>query len=193
MLPGMNGDVPGDRPTVAFGALRTPVGSLLVGCSEQGVCTVSFRRGAERQRSWRGYRVVAEPERTAASLAALGGYFGGDRSALADLDVDWRFATRVQRQVLGTLHATVGFGEVVTYGELAHRSGTGIPARAVGTVMGSNPVPLVVPCHRVVASTGLGGYSGGTGTDVKRWLLTLEGVLAPTLDWDPAASLPGLR
>jgi methylated-DNA-[protein]-cysteine S-methyltransferase len=52
--------------------------------------------------------------------------------------------------------------------------------------MGSNPIPVVVPCHRVVAADGLGGYSGGTGTEVKRWLLTLEGALPPTLDWDTA-------
>jgi methylated-DNA-[protein]-cysteine S-methyltransferase len=56
----------------------------------------------------------------------------------------------------------------------------------VGQIMGSNPVPVVVPCHRVVAADGLGGYSGGTGTEVKRWLLTLEGALPPTLDWDAA-------
>ncbi|WP_202818845.1 MGMT family protein [Actinosynnema sp. ALI-1.44] len=54
--------------------------------------------------------------------------------------------------------------------------------------MGSNPVPIVVPCHRVVASGGLGGYSGGTGGDglaVKQWLLIMEGALPPTLGWDP--------
>ena len=63
--------------------------------------------------------------------------------------------------------------------------------------MGSNPIPVVVPCHRVVAADGLGGYSGGTGTEVKRWLLTLEGALPPTLDWDaglgPDASGRGPR
>ena len=52
--------------------------------------------------------------------------------------------------------------------------------------MGSNPIPLIIPCHRVVASDGLGGYSGGTGPEVKRWLLILEGALPPTLDWSPA-------
>ena len=51
--------------------------------------------------------------------------------------------------------------------------------------MGSNPIPVIVPCHRVVASDGLGGYSGGAGTEVKRWLLILEGSLPPTLDWQP--------
>jgi methylated-DNA-[protein]-cysteine S-methyltransferase len=55
--------------------------------------------------------------------------------------------------------------------------------------MASNPVALIVPCHRVVAGTGLGGYSGGTGTDVKQWLLVFEGAIPATLDWD-AAGLP---
>ncbi|GAB3889893.1 hypothetical protein GCM10027612_33090 [Microbispora bryophytorum subsp. camponoti] len=50
--------------------------------------------------------------------------------------------------------------------------------------MGANPIPIIVPCHRVVASNGLGGFSGGEGVESKRWLLTLEGHLPPTLDWD---------
>jgi methylated-DNA-[protein]-cysteine S-methyltransferase len=79
----------------------------------------------------------------------------------------------------------------VTYGNLASRAGLEaaddvIPARAVGQIMGSNPIPIIVPCHRVVASDGLGGYSGGAGPEVKRWLLILEGSLPPTLDWTPA-------
>lgn len=63
----------------------------------------------------------------------------------------------------------------------------GLAARTVGTIMGGNPVPVIVPCHRVVASDGLGGYSGGAGVEVKRWLLILEGSLPPTLDWQPMA------
>jgi len=64
------------------------------------------------------------------------------------------------------------------------------PARVVGQVMASNPIALIVPCHRVVAGAGLGGYSGGTGTDVKHWLLVFEGALPATLDWDPAGLRP---
>ena len=62
--------------------------------------------------------------------------------------------------VLRTLMA-VGYGETVTYAELARRSGTGVPARAIGSIMAANPWPIIVPCHRVVAADGLGGYSGG--------------------------------
>jgi methylated-DNA-[protein]-cysteine S-methyltransferase len=92
--------------------------------------------------------------------------------------------TDVTRAVLMALAETVEQGESVTYGELAARSGTSIPARGVGAVMGANPVPIIVPCHRVVAGDGLGGYSGGDngqGLLAKRWLLEFEGALPPAL------------
>ncbi len=96
------------------------------------------------------------------------------------------------------LAGSVGFGETITYGALANRAGLPVgnahagvvPARAVGKIMGSNPIPVVVPCHRVVASDGLGGYSGGAGIEVKRWLLILEGSMPPTLDWQPSDRQP---
>jgi methylated-DNA-[protein]-cysteine S-methyltransferase len=98
--------------------------------------------------------------------------------------------------VLSVLHESVPFGQTITYGGLAARAGLDAatapgaaampPARVVGQIMASNPVALIVPCHRVVAGTRLGGYSGGTGTDVKHWLLVFEGALPATLDWDVA-------
>jgi methylated-DNA-[protein]-cysteine S-methyltransferase len=96
-----------------------------------------------------------------------------------------------QRQVLPVLLASAGYGETVTYGALARRAGVAdgskLPAaRVTGQIMGSNPCPIIVPCHRVVAGDGLGGYSGGAGIEIKRWLLIFEGALPPTLDWDPA-------
>jgi methylated-DNA-[protein]-cysteine S-methyltransferase len=127
---------------------------------------------------------------TGAALAQLGEYFAGRRRRF-DLPVDWAAMSRLQRQVLEVLFDSVGYGQTVSYGTLARRSGldgdaASLPARAVGRIMGSNPIPVVVPCHRVVASDGLGGYSGGTGPEVKHWLLVFEGALPPTLDWDPA-------
>ena len=121
----------------------------------------------------------------------LAEYFSGQRKEF-DLPIDWSGYSPAQRQVLGLLYADVGYGETVTYGTLAGRAGIPastdvIPARAVGQIMGSNPIPEIVPCHRVVASDGLGGYSGGAGPEVKRWLLILEGSLPPTLDWVPAS------
>ena len=79
--------------------------------------------------------------------------------------------------------ARVGYGETVTYGELAARAKLGsayTAARGVGAIMGSNPLPVVVPCHRVMAADGLGGFGGGRAT--KEWLLALEGVLTTALD-----------
>lgn len=127
-------------------------------------------------------------------MAQLREYFSGDRQSFG-VPVDWTGLSGRRRQVLQVLFDTVGHGETVSYGTLADRAGlTGhdaaLPARAVGGIMGSNPIPLVVPCHRVVAADGLGGYSGGSGgngLEVKRWLLSFEGALPPELDFSLAA------
>jgi len=124
----------------------------------------------------------------------LGEYFAGQRRAF-DLPVDWSGMSAPQRQVLPVLLASAAYGETVTYGALARRAGLAdegkVPAaRVTGQIMGSNPCPVIVPCHRVVAGDGLGGYSGGAGIEIKRWLLIFEGALPPTLDWDPAG--PGV-
>jgi methylated-DNA-[protein]-cysteine S-methyltransferase len=120
----------------------------------------------------------------------LGEYFAGQRRSF-DLPVDWSEMSAAQRQVLPVLFASAAYGETVTYGALARRAGLAdgatVPAaRVVGQIMGSNPYPIIVPCHRVVAGDGLGGYSGGSGIEIKRWLLIFEGALPPTLDWDPS-------
>jgi methylated-DNA-[protein]-cysteine S-methyltransferase len=122
----------------------------------------------------------------------LAEYFAGQRQVF-DLPVDWSSCSRAQHQVLSVLYDSVTYGETVTYGELAQRAvagpdGISLPARAIGRIMGSNPIPLIVPCHRVVAGNGLGGYSGGTGIEIKRWLLIFEGALPATLDWSPAGA-----
>lgn len=109
-------------------------------------------------------------------------YFAGQRQDF-DVPLDLPPLEPATRAVLAALQ-TVPYGTTITYGELASRSGTGLPARAIGSIMGANPVPLVIPCHRVVAGDGLGGYSGGDpgqGVATKRWLLELEGALPPTL------------
>jgi methylated-DNA-[protein]-cysteine S-methyltransferase len=77
-------------------------------------------------------------------------------------------------------------GNPVSGGQAAPPDEYRPPARVVAQVMGANRCPVIVPCHRVVAGNGLGGYSGGAGVEIKRWLLILEGALPPTLDWDPA-------
>ena len=142
--------------------------------------------GLQRYRRYRR-RVRAAARLAAAAGLQLAEYFSGTRRSF-ELPLDWTAASRLQLHVLGVLFDSVGFGETVSYGALARRAAAGpdgltVPARAIGQLMGSNPLPIIVPCHRVVAADGLGGYSGGTGIEIKRWLLTFEGALPPTLDW----------
>lgn len=162
--------------------MDSPVGRISVVTGPGGLSGVSWCEQTEPV----GQQATDEP--TERALCQLREYFGGDRREFA-LGVDWGRLTPTSRRVLRTLSETVGYGESVTYGALARRSGTGIGARGVGSVMAANPMPVIVPCHRVLARDGLGGYSGGRGRDgpaVKRWLLIMEGALPPTLDWDPA-------
>lgn len=168
-------------------AAPEPIGRLVVGVSPHGIAWVSFGAGV-RELAAAARRVDAtlsvEPAVTAAAVRQLGDYLAGERR-IVDLPVDWALTSGVQRQVLQALYCTVGYGETTTYGELAARSGAFgadaeyAGARAVGSIMGSNPVPVVVPCHRVLAADGLGGFGGGI--EAKRRLLELEGVLTPGL------------
>jgi methylated-DNA-[protein]-cysteine S-methyltransferase len=124
------------------------------------------------------------------ALAELGEYFAGHLKTFR-VPVDLSATSGARRAVLSVLHDTVGYGETITYGGLAERAGLTAggpvpPARMVGQIMASNPCAVIVPCHRVVAGNGLGGYSGGTGTGAKQWLLIFEGAIPPTLDWEPA-------
>ena len=194
---------------LAWAGLSSPVGPLAVGCSPAGVARLDFRGpgGAGRRQGGQASPAQASPAQARpaqagpaqASAGLLGAardqlaeYFAGQRQVF-DLTVDWSGCSRAQHQVLSVLYESVGYGETVTYGELAQRAvagpdGISLPARAIGRIMGSNPIPLIVPCHRVVAGNGLGGYSGGTGIEIKRWLLIFEGALPATLDWSPAGA-----
>ena len=107
-------------------------------------------------------------------------YLNGEREEF-DVVLDWAGVDAAHRHVLETLCEIAPFGTTVTYGELGRRAGVDDP-RDVGVLMARNPLPLVVPCHRVVASDGLGGYGGGL--ELKQRLLELEGVLPPRLDLD---------
>jgi methylated-DNA-[protein]-cysteine S-methyltransferase len=102
-------------------------------------------------------------------------YFGGVRDAFDDVELDLEGYTPFQIAVVETLRR-VPRGEVVTYGELAALAGYPNAHRAAGSVCAQNRFPLVVPCHRVVAANGIGGY-GSSGVDVKRRLLGLESVI----------------
>jgi methylated-DNA-[protein]-cysteine S-methyltransferase len=172
---------------LAWGSLETPVGRLSVGCTAAGVAKLRYGDLPEPLPADPG-----DPARAllAAALAELREYFAGQRKVFS-APVDLSATSGARRTVLSVLHESVGFGQTLTYGGLAARAGLADggplpPARVVGQIMATNPVAVIVPCHRVVAGTGLGGYSGGTGTEIKRWLLIFEGALPATLDWDPA-------
>ncbi|GAA4242059.1 methylated-DNA--[protein]-cysteine S-methyltransferase [Actinomadura meridiana] len=172
--------------TLAFGTVDTVLGRMLVAETETGVVSLHFRdtpAARARVAKGTGLSVVDAPDRLAPVLSAVRDYFTGDLKHF-EVPIDWRLTSDVQRQVLTTLYESVPYGKTITYGGLGDRSRTEVHAQVIGQVMGSNPIPLIVPCHRVVASNGLGGYSGGSGVEVKRWLLTLEGALPATLDWD---------
>jgi methylated-DNA-[protein]-cysteine S-methyltransferase len=162
-----------------------PIGALGIGVTDAGLALVTFGdrlAAAERAAARLREPLLVDPDRTAQAAAQLSEYLAGSRRVFA-LPLDWRLTAGSQRQVLQVLHGTVPFGATVTYGELATRSRLGqayAAARGVGSIMGSNPLPVVVPCHRVLAADGLGGFGGGRAT--KEWLLALEGVLTGTLD-----------
>jgi methylated-DNA-[protein]-cysteine S-methyltransferase len=171
---------------LSWSSLDTPVGEVSVGCSTAGIARVRFGPPAA------GHGASRNPDDLAGQARRqLAEYFCGQRREF-DLPLDWSVTSGAQRHVLEVLAESVGYGQTTSYGTLASRAslvsdGDLVPARAVGKIMGSNPIPVIVPCHRVLASDGLGGYSGGAGPEVKRWLLILEGSLPPTLDWQPAA------
>jgi methylated-DNA-[protein]-cysteine S-methyltransferase len=153
--------------------------------TQVGVVGVLAGPSGVRRTGWRLSAAGAsiEPDETVQiAIGQLREYFAGQRREF-DLPLDWPRLESVTEAVLRTLMG-VSYGETVTYAELARRSGTGIPARAIGSILAANPWPIVVPCHRVVASDGLGGYSGGEPgheIETKRWLLENEGALPPAL------------
>ncbi len=169
--------------------LSTPVGHVSVGCSADGIAQVRYGSPASPFAGDTADGAAPGRELADAARQQLTEYFRGQRTTF-DLPVDWSGTAGPQREVLQVLDRSVCYGQTITYGALASRAGLpadggNLPARVVGQIMGSNPIPVIVPCHRVVASDGLGGYSGGAGLEVKRWLLILEGSLPPTLDWQP--------
>ena len=163
---------------VAYDLVDTPLGKLLVATSEGGVCRIDYdpepEREVERLSRTFGVRVLRSPRAVDDPRRQLSEYFEGARRSF-ELRTDLRIAAPFGRDVLAQL-ARVPYGEVTTYGTLAARAGKPRAARAVGTIMNRNPIPIVLPCHRVVGSTGkLVGYGGGLKR--KEQLLRLEGVL----------------
>lgn len=161
---------------VAYRTVDSPVGALLLAATEAGLVRVAYSREdhdrvldelAERVSA----RVLRAPARLDRAAAQLDEYFAGRRTRF-DLPLDLALSRGFRRTVLGRLSG-IAYGATTSYAALAAAAGSPRAVRAVGTACATNPLPLVVPCHRVVRSDGsVGQYIGGP--DAKRALLTLE-------------------
>jgi methylated-DNA-[protein]-cysteine S-methyltransferase len=167
-----------------FTRLRTPIGRLLVVQGSHGVVRVGFEEEPEDRvladvASRLGPRIVGSDRELAATRDTLEAYFAGEGDPHA-LPVDLSLVgAPFRRAVLETLHDEIARGQVVTYGALAQRAGNPRAHRAAATACARNPVPIFVPCHRVIPATGgIGNYGGGP--ERKRVLLELEGALGRT-------------
>ena len=159
--------------------LRTPIGTLLIVQGEEGVVRVGFEEEPEdallaQVAARLGPRIVASDRELTTTRDVVSAYFEGEDETL-DLPVDMSLVrSDFRRAALKTLRDEVHVGEVVTYGALATRIGHPKAARAVGSACATNPVPIIVPCHRVLpGSGGVGSYGGGP--ERKRQLLAHEG------------------
>ena len=165
---------------VAYATVDTPLGTGLVAATPRGLVRVALPN--ERIENVLAQlaeavspRVLEFPTRLDEARRELDQYFEGKRDRF-ELALDWRLSyPGFYRRVLRAA-ARVPFGEVITYGDAANRAGNPRAFRAAGTALGSNPIPIVVPCHRVIRAGGeIGNYGGGP--QMKRFLLELEGAL----------------
>ncbi|MET7428549.1 methylated-DNA--[protein]-cysteine S-methyltransferase [Streptomyces flaveolus] len=177
-----------DEQRVVWAVVGTDIGPLMLAATRDGLVNVVFHasdavrdRAVERLAARLGGEPVEDPDSPllTEAIRQLRAYFAGERHYF-DLPLDWSLISGFNRHVLRELASGVPYGTVVGYGDLAGRVGQPGGAQAVGVAMGANPLPVVVPCHRVVESGGgLGGFGGGLET--KRKLLALEGVLPEPL------------
>lgn len=154
-----------NQAAVSFDVLSTAVGELTLCCTESGaLCEIAFDSRAIRA------RLTHAPQQLRAATQQLAEYFVGKRRSF-DLELAPE-GTRFQHSVWRVL-AAIPYGESCSYSSIARQIGSPAASRAVGAANGKNPLPIVVPCHRVVGSNGaLTGYAGGL--PIKRFLLNLE-------------------
>jgi len=165
--------------TVYIGVTEpTLLGSVWVALSDYGLVDVminarerDFYRSLEQRRC---QNIIFETAKTYKAVNELSEYLDGIRRDF-DLQIDWSVMTPFQQRVL-KLVCAIPFGETSTYGEIASQLGKPKAARAVGRANATNPIPLIIPCHRVIGSNGkLHGYSAPGGLATKAWLLQIEG------------------
>jgi len=163
--------------TIYFGQVReTPLGDLWVACSEKGLVAVEWQRArpkilAALTRRFKSATIEENPRRLALTASELREYLDGKRKQF-NIQIDWSLLRPFQREVLLATYA-IPYGQTTTYGDLAQQLGRLRSARAVGRAEATNPMPIVIPCHRVLGADGkLRGYGGGL--EIKKWLLQLE-------------------
>ena len=165
---------------VSYATADSPFGTLLLAATGRGLVRVAFPEedvDSVLERLARGIspRIVETPAPLDPVRRELDEYFAGRRREF-ELDLDWALIGRFGRRVL-KVTSEIPYGGVQSYGEVAADAGSPRGSRAAGNALGSNPIPIVIPCHRVLRSGGaLGGYGGGV--ERKRWLLELEGAIA---------------
>ena len=180
----------GGLETVGYRVIDSPLGPLWIAVGPKGVLAIHYGNApshGELARIVRTYGPGVLPDARRADPVAreLDQYFSGKRKTF-DVAVDLSTLTTFQRGILAAT-AGVGFGEVSTYAKVAAKAGSERASRAAGQALGSNPVPIVVPCHRILASDGsLGGYAGGL--EAKRVLLQLERGSVPAGGWQRSRS-----
>jgi methylated-DNA-[protein]-cysteine S-methyltransferase len=168
---------------VAYATVDSPFGPLLVAASARGLLRLAYPDEPvaalmEELAEQVSPRILQAPGRLDPLRRQLDEYFAGSRRRF-EFPIDWRLVHGFGRDVLGVT-AHIPYGKVTTYGDVAVRTGRPKASRAVGNALGANPMPIVIPCHRVVRTGGgLGGYTGGVQR--KERLLQLEGGL-PRMD-----------
>jgi methylated-DNA-[protein]-cysteine S-methyltransferase len=155
----------------------SPVGPIWIAISKRGLVAVevSADQGElKEQLVHLGYQeIVIDQGKTSLALEQISEYLNGEREVF-ELPINWSVLTPFQERALRATYE-IPFGQVVTYGEIAGQLGNPRAARAVGRAEATNPMPLVIPCHRVIgADGGLHGYGTGEGLATKAWLLELE-------------------
>jgi methylated-DNA-[protein]-cysteine S-methyltransferase len=162
----------------SYDVFESELGPLLAAVTDHGLARITYDPDPERELEalarLAGPRVLRAPRALDETRRELDDYLAGNRTAF-DLRLDLRSLTGFTLSVLTELEK-VPYGQTATYGELAERAGNPRAARAVGMVMNRNPIPIVLPCHRIVGSSGqLVGYGGGL--ERKERLLRLEGAI----------------
>lgn len=171
----------GANATITFAAFPTRLGCVRVAWTSRGICRLSFRSrssvgfAADLRRTFPGAEITSGSESEApASLARELSDYASGRITSFTVPIDLTGLTLFQRRVLKAT-AGVPYGEVVSYGTIAAAIGNPGSSRAVGNALGANPVPILIPCHRIIASGGrIGGFTGGLRA--KRRLMAVEGI-----------------